>query len=80
MVKVKLAACVKCATVYSIVPLILHQYKYVRVFACLMSVSALYESLWNINRSTFQIKKRYKSVVHNLAVKSYEINARITFM
>ncbi len=37
-------------------------------FACFMSVSALYEWLWNINRSTFQMKKKLVTRLVNTAL------------
>ncbi len=58
LVTVKLTACLKYAMLFCTCPShSCHQYvRALRVF-CFMSVSALYEWLWNINRSMFQMKK-----------------------
>ncbi len=56
LAKVKLTACVKCARLYCIVPLILHQYKYVRALRVFCLLHECF-CIWNINRSTFQMNK-----------------------
>ncbi len=41
-------------------------------FACFMSVSGLYEWLWNINRSMFQMKNKIaNSISKNITVRRF---------
>ncbi len=63
LAKVKITACLKWATLFCTCPS--HSAP-----ACFMSVSALYEWLWNINRSTFQMKKTCENITFRRFITS----------